>query len=441
MTSSATRPPWQTFSCSSAATSSSTSSAKRRTRCSSNSIACSHPGVFSYSAKSRHCSVRRADSSRRLTRASESSASYNAAMAETTERRATVLVVDDSAFMRKLIAELVESSGAFQVIGTASDGVEALQKVRSLSPDIVTLDIEMPRLNGLQALEQIMAEMPRPVVMLSAAGSELGNEMTLRALERGALEFVRKPSGPVSIDLSSVREQLMSALDAARAVNMKGIKTSPPAATPQRAEPEGKSPDAAMLVVAIASSTGGPRALAEIIPHLPEELGAAVVIVQHMPREFTRLLAQRLDAMSALSVAEAIDGKLLRENRVYVAPGGYHMTLGGDAGNASIQLDTSAPMWGVRPAADPLFFSVADIFGRAAIGVVLTGMGRDGAEGLRKIRQAGGAAIVQVRESSIIYGMPQAALAAAGADRVVAVNEIAPLLTELCVDKTRGIGV
>src|SRR4051812_31101752 len=278
-------------------------------------------------------------------------------MAEAAETRATVLVVDDSAFMRKLIAELVESSGTFQVIGTANDGVEALQKVRSLKPDIVTLDIEMPRLNGLQALEQIMAEMPRPVVMLSAAGSDLGNEMTLRALERGAIEFVRKPSGPVSIDLSSVREQLMSALDAARAVNMKGITTSPPPPPPEHEELDTKSPDAATRVVVIAASTGGPRALAEIIPHLPEELGAAVVIVQHMPREFTRLLAQRLDGMSVLSVGEATDGKLLRENRVYVAPGGYHMTLGGEAGIVSTRLDTSARMGGVRPAADPLFFS------------------------------------------------------------------------------------
>ncbi len=363
-------------------------------------------------------------------------------MAEPTDKNTTVLVVDDSAFMRRLIAELVESNGKFHVVGTAGDGIEALQKIRELKPDVVTLDIEMPRLNGLQALEQIMAEMPRPVVMLSAAGSELGNEMTLRALERGALEFVRKPSGPVSIDLSSVREQLMSALDAARAVNMKGIRAPAPARQAPHAEaPPRKSADAATRVVAIAASTGGPRALAEIIPHLPEELGAAVVIVQHMPREFTRLLAQRLDAMSELWVAEAIDGKLLRENRVYVAPGGYHMTLGGGAGNASIHLDTAAPMWGVRPAADPLFFSVADTFGRAAIGVVLTGMGRDGAEGLRRIRQAGGAGIVQDRESSIIYGMPQAALAAAGADRVATVNEIAPLIKELCVDKTRGIGV
>ena len=358
-----------------------------------------------------------------------------------TDKAATVLVVDDSAFMRKLIAEMVESGGAFRVVGTAGDGIEALRMIRALKPDIVTLDIEMPRLNGLQTLEQIMAEMPRPVVMLSAAGSDLGNEMTLRALERGALEFVRKPSGPVSIDLSTVRVQLMSALEAARAMNMGGVRTPAPAASAVHGEAAPKkSPDAATKVVAIASSTGGPRALAEIIPHLPEELGAAVVIVQHMPGEFTKLLAERLRAMSALWVAEAIDGKLLRENRVYVAPGGYHMTLRGEPGNASIRLDESPTMWGVRPAADPLFFSVAETFGRAAIGVVLTGMGRDGAEGLRRIRDAGGRAIVQDRESSIIYGMPQAALAAAGADKVAAVNDIAPLIRDLCAGAARGIG-
>jgi two-component system chemotaxis response regulator CheB len=358
-----------------------------------------------------------------------------------TDKTATVLVVDDSAFMRKLIAEMIESSGAFRVVGTAADGIEALQKVRSLKPDIVTLDIEMPRLNGLQALEQIMAEMPRPVVMLSAAGSDLGNEMTLRALERGALEFVRKPSGPVSIDLSTVRTQLMSALEAARAMNMGGVRTPAPAASPVHGEAAPKkSPDGATRVVAIASSTGGPRALAEIIPHLPEELGAAVVIVQHMPGEFTKLLADRLRAMSRLWVAEAMDGKLLRENRVYIAPGGYHMTVSGEPGNATIRLDESPTMWGVRPAADPLFFSIAGTFGRAAIGVVLTGMGRDGAEGLRRIREAGGRAIVQDRESSIIYGMPQAALAAAGADNVAAVNDIAPLIRDLCAAAARGIG-
>lgn len=362
-------------------------------------------------------------------------------MTETSDKRATVLVVDDSAFMRKLIAEMVESSGAFHVIGTASDGVEALQKVRSLRPDIVTLDIEMPRLNGLQALEQIMAEMPRPVVMLSAAGSDLGNEMTLRALERGALEFVRKPSGPVSIDLAAVRTQLMSALEAARAMNMGGVRVPSSAADADLGElATKKSPDAASRVVAIASSTGGPRALAEIIPRLPEQLGAAVVIVQHMPGEFTKLLAERLSTLSPLWVAEAMDGKLLRENRVYIAPGGFHMTVRGGPGHATIHLDESPTMWGVRPAADPLFFSVAETFGRAAIGVVLTGMGRDGAEGLRRIREAGGRAIVQDRESSIIYGMPQAALAAAGTDNIAAMTDIAPLISELCNSLPGGIG-
>ncbi len=362
-------------------------------------------------------------------------------MVATNEKAATVLVVDDSAFMRKLIAELVESTGAFRVVATAGDGIEALQKIRALKPDIVTLDIEMPRLNGLQTLEQIMAEMPRPVVMLSAAGSELGNAMTLRALERGALEFVRKPSGPVSIDLSTVREQLMSALEAARAMNMGGMRIpTPTASTPAADASTRKSPGAATRVVAIASSTGGPRALAEIVPHLPENLGAAVVIVQHMPREFTKLLAERLDTMSPLWVGEAMNGKQLRENRVYVAPGGYHMTVGGEAGNASIRLDTSPAMWGVRPAADPLFFSVADVFGHSAIGVVLTGMGRDGAEGLRRIRAAGGTAIVQDRESSIIYGMPQAALAAAGADRIAPVTKIAPLISNLCIARSGEIG-
>ena len=353
----------------------------------------------------------------------------------------TVLVVDDSAFMRKLIAEMVEASGEYCVVGTATDGVEALEQVRALAPDIVTLDIEMPRLDGLQALEQIMKEMPRPVVMLSAAGSEHGNEMTLRALERGAIEFVRKPSGPISIDLLTVREELAAALNAARAVNMKGVRTpNAPTARVTTDVPAKKSVVSATRVVAIAASTGGPRALGEIVPHLPENLGAAVLIVQHMPREFTRTLSRRLDAMSRLSVSEAEDGEPLRENRVYVAPGGYHMRVDGVVGDGTIRLDTSPTVWGVRPAADPLFASVAEVFGASAIGVILTGMGRDGADGLRQIREAGGMGAVQDRDSSIVYGMPQAALALAGADRVVAAQEMARVIRDLCRTKQRAIG-
>ena len=357
------------------------------------------------------------------------------------EQLSTVLVVDDSAFMRKLISEMVESSGEYRVIGTASDGLDALEQIRALSPDIVTLDIEMPRLDGLQALEQIMKEMPRPVVMLSAAGSERGNEMTLRALDRGAIEFVRKPSGPISIDLLAVREELISALNAARAVNMAGVRTPPNAAAPVLAEePRKKAIASAMLVVAIAASTGGPRALGEIIPRLTENLEAAVVIVQHMPREFTRTLSHRLDAMSSLPVREAEDGEPLRENQVYLAPGGFHMRVGGEPGDAVIHLGTEPTIWGVRPAADPLFVSVADAFGASAIGVVLTGMGRDGAEGLRRIRGAGGLGVVQDQGSSIIYGMPQAALAHAGADKVAAAQDMPRVIRELCRTKRRAIG-
>lgn len=357
------------------------------------------------------------------------------------EQLSTVLVVDDSAFMRQLISEMVESNGEYRVVGTAADGMEALEQIRSLAPDIVTMDIEMPRLDGLEALEQIMKEMPRPVVMLSAAGSERGNKMTLRALDRGAIEFVRKPSGPISIDLLTVREQLIAALNAARAVNMTGVRTpARPAARVAPDQPAKKSVAAATRVVAIAASTGGPRALGEIIPHLPENLGAAVVIVQHMPREFTRTLSHRLDAMSPLPVSEAEDGESLREDHVYIAPGGYHMLVAGEAGNATIILDNSPTVWGVRPAADPLFASVAESFGAAAIGVILTGMGRDGAEGLVKIRAAGGIGVVQDRDSSIIYGMPQAALALAGADRVAAVQDMPRVIRDLCRGKKRGIG-
>ena len=345
----------------------------------------------------------------------------------------TVLVVDDSAFMRKLIAELIELDGTFKVIGSAADGVEALAMIRSLSPDIVTLDIEMPRLDGLHALEQIMTEMPRPVVMLSAAGSERGQEMTLRALERGAVDFVRKPSGPVSIDLVTVRAELLAALNAARAMNMAGVRTParPAVAVDDSPTPE-KLPRMAKRVVCIASSTGGPRALGEIIPHLPAEVGAAVLIVQLMPRDFTRSLAHRLNLLSPLIVGEAEDGEPVLENRVYIAPGGHHLTVSGSPGNAKLRLDSSPAIWGVRPAADPLFASIADSFGSGAIGIVLTGMGHDGAEGLRRIRTAGGRGVVQDRESSIIYGMPQAALALAGADHVSAASDMAQLILRLC---------
>ena len=266
--------------------------------------------------------------------------------------------------------------------------------------------------------------------MLSAATTQSGHDATLRALELGAVDFVRKPSGPISLDLVRIADRLLSALRAAAQANPAGLRMIAPAPASD-AVPAPAPSSGATRVVAIACSTGGPRALAEVIPHLPRDLDAAVLVVQHMPAGFTRSLAQRLDMLSPLTVVEGSEGEALRHGRVYVAPGGRHMRVAVMGGVPRLTLDESAPIWGVRPSADPLFRSLAGIFRDAVVGVVLTGMGRDGADGLRAIREARGRAVVQDRETSTIFGMPQAALQAAGADRVVPLNDVAPTVVEL----------
>ncbi|HUQ45163.1 MAG TPA: chemotaxis response regulator protein-glutamate methylesterase [Gemmatimonadaceae bacterium] len=355
---------------------------------------------------------------------------------------ATVLVVDDSAFMRRLITQIIDGSPDFRVVGTARNGHDALRQIHALEPRIVTLDVEMPELDGMQTLGYIMSETPRAVVMLSAAGTAGGADLTLRCLELGAVDFVRKPSGPISLDLATVAETLLTALRAATEVNLGGVQVL---ARPRFVEAGLRTvppplPAGALAAVAIASSTGGPRALAEVIPNLPGDLRAAVLVVQHMPAGFTRSLAARLNLMSALTVTEAQDGEPIQTSRVYLAPGGLHMSVVIDGrGGHRIALDSTPAVWGVRPAADPLFHSVAQHFGRAAVGVVLTGMGRDGAEGLRRLREAGGQGVVQDRATSTIYGMPQAALQRAGAERVVPLGEVAPAIVSL-LGSRRGPG-
>jgi len=352
-----------------------------------------------------------------------------------------VLVVDDSAFMRKVIADMIESAGPeFRVVASARDGRDALRQIHALDPDIVTLDIEMPVLDGLQALARIMAEAPRPVVMLSAAGGGNSADLTIRALELGAVDFVRKPSGPVSLDLMTVRERLLGALRAAAIVNLTGVGPLP--RLPRgSAGPSDGSAVGADCVVVIAASTGGPRALTEIIPSLPHALGAAVLVVQHMPGGFTHSLAHRLDLMSQINVVEARADDAIVHDRVYVAPGGYHMRVVCRNGQPAVALDTDPPIWGVRPAADPLFRSAAEHFGSRVVGVVLTGMGRDGAQGLRAIRDAGGQGVVQDQMTSIVFGMPQAALAVAGADRVVPVSQVASAISDALVTARRARAV
>lgn len=338
--------------------------------------------------------------------------------------RRTVLVVDDSKLVRRVLVDLIGSSAEFRVVGEAEDGLDAIRKVHALEPEIVTLDVQMPGLDGLQVLGYIMSEIPRAVVMLTAAGEPRGDDLTLRALELGAVDFVRKPAPDEGLHADALSERLVGALRGALKVNLRAASVlARPVRARGRAAPPTKP---ATRIVALAASTGGPRALAELVPALPPDLGAAVVVAQHMPAGFTASLAERLDRRSALPVVEAHDSDPIMENRVYVAPGGRHLHVSsGIDGSPRLEVRDDAPIHGVRPSADILFQSIAQSFGNASIGVVLTGMGRDGTEGLRQMRLAGAYAIVQDEQTSTVYGMPKTALVVAGADTIVALPEMA----------------
>ena len=348
-----------------------------------------------------------------------------------------VLVVDDSAFMRRLASQIIDGSGEFSVIGTARNGYDALKQIHALNPDVVTLDVDMPELDGLNALGYIMSETPRPVVMLSAGTTANGQAATLRALELGAVDFVCKPSGPLSLDLHVVADQLLDALRAAVQTNLAGLRMMPRQVL-ESGERGTATLDGATNVVVIASSTGGPRALTALLPQLPRTLAAAVLVVQHMPPGFTKSFAQRLDGISPLRIDEAEDGEPVVHGRVYVAPGGLHMSIRETAGGPRVALESTPPMWGVRPAADVLFHSAAAVFGASAVAVVLTGMGRDGADGTRAVIAAGGQAIAQDRETSAIFSMPHAAIGTSRAVRVLPLTAIASAIGDL-VDAVRHV--
>jgi two-component system chemotaxis response regulator CheB len=345
-----------------------------------------------------------------------------------------VLIVDDSAFMRRLASQIIEGSGEFTVIGTARNGLDALKQIHALDPDLVTLDVDMPELDGLNTLGYIMSETPRPVVMLSAGTTGDGQAAAFRALELGAVDFIRKPSGPISLDLRDVTEQLLAALRAAMQTNLAALRMMPRFDV-ERTERSSDTIDSATNAVVIASSTGGPRALTAVLPRLPRSLPAAILVVQHMPTGFTKSLAQRLDGVSLLRIDEAEDGEPVVHGRVYIAPGGQHMSVCESPSGPRIALSCEPPVWGVRPAADILFRSAAKVFGASTVGVVLTGMGRDGADGIRAILAAGGRAVAQDRESSTIFSMPNAAVEVGGATMVRPLASISTAISDL-VDAT-----
>ncbi|HEX6694589.1 MAG TPA: chemotaxis-specific protein-glutamate methyltransferase CheB [Longimicrobiales bacterium] len=342
-------------------------------------------------------------------------------------------MVDDSELMRTLLVDIIDALDDFQVVAEASTGFQAIRLLHEKEPDIVTLDIEMPDLGGLETLAYIMSESPRPVVIVSSHTKALAD---LQAVDYGAVEVVSKPTGTPDQQRLALRQRLVPAMRAAalaRVGNL-AVRFSLTAARAARERSQPQREDAVPCAVAIAASTGGPRALAELIPQLPGDLAAAVLVVQHMPPLFTHSLAQRLNELSALAVSEAVDGEPLRNGRVYIAPGGRHLRLersieaGGERSTGFvIRLTDSDPVWGVRPAADILFTSVAQNFGPASIGIVLTGMGRDGAEGMRVIREVGGWTAVQDEDSSVIASMPKAAQPYA--QQVLPLSRIAQAIT------------
>lgn len=355
-------------------------------------------------------------------------------------KRHKVLVVDDSAFMRKLIKDIVESDPSFEVIATARNGRDALDKLQELEVDAVTLDVEMPEINGLEALEKIMAIKPLPVIMISSLTGQ-GTKETILALEKGAFDVVCKPSGSISLDLHKVKDELLEKLKAAVqskprfAVMEDEGKESGALATQ---EPEPAVPKRSKFIrsfdqiVAIGTSTGGPRALQKVLTSLPADFAAPIVVVQHMPPGFTRLLAERLDTVSALRVLEAENDIPLLPGVVYIAPGGWHMRVVRHRRiGYRIALDQEEPISGHRPSVHRLFESLLPLRELKRHIVIMTGMGSDGAQAMKNLRDDGAeTTIAEAEETCIVYGMPRIAAKLGAAQHVLPLHQIGDRLID-----------
>lgn len=338
-----------------------------------------------------------------------------------------VLVVDDSALMRKLIPQMLAVDESIEVVGTAMDGTFCLKKIEELKPSVVTLDLEMPGMNGIDTLKEIMRRQPVPVIVFSSHSTE-GASVTMKALGLGAFDFVTKPRD-ASAHMAEIAKELIAKVKAAADCKLKPRMVLGTPVKPQKASAAAGSPT---RVVAIGVSTGGPQAMEYLLSQLPGDFPGAIAVVQHMPDGFTDMFARRLDEISTLRVKEAQSGDLLQPGRVLICPGSRHMKVKRLPFGDVVILSDEPHVNGHRPSADVLLRSVAEEFKTQAVGVLMTGMGDDGAEGLGMIKKEGGMTIAQNEESCVVYGMPKAAIDRGYAIRVVALDVMGATLQALC---------
>lgn len=340
-----------------------------------------------------------------------------------------VVIVDDSAFMRKSISIMLESDPSIEIVGTAKNGLEGFELVNQLKPDIVTLDIEMPVMDGLTALAKIMKTCPTSVLMVSSLTTE-GAESTLKAMELGAIDFIPKELSYVNVNIIKIKEDLVKKVKEIvshkrstdrlnRLQKLAGYKK-------EKREYHSKSiPEIDYKALAIGISTGGPLALQKVIPRLSGKINLPVFIVQHMPPKFTKSLADRLNNMSQMEVKEAEDREIVRNGVVYIAPGGHHMKVKSLNGKGYVISIEDTPINSLhKPSVDVMMSSVVDIYGRKTLGLIMTGMGKDGLEAMKYLKRINGTCLAQDEASSIVYGMPKAVVDAGIIDAVLSIDEI-----------------
>lgn len=332
-----------------------------------------------------------------------------------------VLVVDDSVFARKIVADILDNSPQLSVVGTAINGIDALAKIESLQPDVVTMDVEMPKLDGIETLRQLMAVRPTPVVMVSSLTQE-GAKESILALRLGAVDIMAKPHGTHSIGIAAQGDELVEKVIAAANVSVAHL--SPLSASAARPKlPVIAHTSSNFPIVIVASSTGGPRALRMLVSALGDTSGASYVLVQHLPPGFSKTMADDLNSLTSLTVREASsESEKLRPGEVLFAASGYHLVFNRDGSSA---LSLSPRLWGVRPSADVTMVSAAPVFGSRIIGVVLTGMGSDGAAGLRAIKDHGGTTIAEHESTCVVYGMPRVAIESGVVDVIAPIDRMA----------------